>query len=116
MKNTPGPWKIDGAMTGPRCAQALFWEHPNYREPEAIIHITGKAYEDCPDASPLVAVLPCRDDIGNSADNARLIAAAPEMFEALCMIIDSDQWDYMESSVQDAVVRAVARAEKGGVE
>jgi hypothetical protein len=105
-------------MSGPRCAQALFWEKPDFRPAERIINISGRRYADCREAGPLVAVLPARDDNGDADANARLIAASPDLLEALKRIepiIDVIEYFSPEKAVDGSIAKqiraAIAKAE-----
>lgn len=48
--------------------------------------------------------------VGDARANAHLIAAAPDMYEALDMVLQSTEWSCMESETQDAVITAIAKA------
>lgn len=87
-KHTPGPWRATlvndtGWAVGPNTADG-----PDY---VADVHMltTGRSDED-------------------SAANARLIAAAPELLDALRALVSTERpWD----EVHDQALRAIAKAE-----
>ena len=57
-----------------------------------------------------ISIADCGCFSGNREANARLIAAAPDLLDALKMVQRSTEWPTMESETQDAVSAAISRA------
>ena len=72
-KHTPGPWKVDKELTS--------------RSGEWLIAM------DAGDKGRGIAIAETRVATGAELANARLIAAAPELLEALQLIADTDPVD-----------------------
>ena len=91
--NTPGPW-------------AIFWPHPAYKGHFAAGDSAG-IYEPATTRS----VASCATHTDNWRENARLIAAAPTMLEALRQVL---VLSYTDSSTDPAIVStcktAIAKA------
>lgn len=89
MKYTPGPWVVKSDEWGisVQCKDS----------------VSGLRFA----VTPICRIEQEKDSGGE--DDARLIAAAPEMYEALKKAADS--WEYMEPDVEEAVKSAIAKAE-----
>lgn len=88
--HTPGPWRVTETHT--RYIQA-----EGHLGPLAEL----RSRLDYPGMDPRVA---------QTLDaNARLMAAAPELLEALKLIPQSSEWSSMESDTQAAVLAALAK-------
>lgn len=91
IKHTPGPWSIN-----------------NWPQPDSSIAIGATG-------TPLIARVQLRDvSINEHNANARLIAAAPELLEALSELADevSDRFDLESPSTNPGIKHAVAVARK----
>lgn len=79
-KHTPGPWYIN--------------EHPYANQPEYVLAMPGKTGDDCLDVVSVAIVEMCQNTLTGWRSreechaNARLIAAAPKMLEALKQVRD----------------------------
>ncbi len=91
MEHTPGPWKWDGATLMPQVPNLDSAVH-------TILSEEGMAYG--------YVQSDWRDTIAESDGNRRLIAAAPEMLDAL-LLIDIDKQAPM---VRQAIHRAIYAA------
>jgi hypothetical protein len=95
-KHTPGPWEANGyhirqRVTGTRSIAEVAYTGPHHTEPH-----------EYPKSCRLV-----------DEANARLIAAAPDLLEALEAIMDSDLWEWNGSAafwLQDKVKAAINKA------
>lgn len=97
-KHTPGPWEANGyhirqRVTGTRSIAEVAYTGPHHTPPH-----------EYPKSCRLV-----------DEANARLIAAAPDLLEALEAIMDSDLWEWNGSAafwLQDKVKAAIAKAKE----
>jgi hypothetical protein len=95
-KHTPGPWEANGyhirqRVTGTRSISEVAYTGPHHTAPH-----------EYPKSCRLV-----------DEANARLIAAAPDLLEALEAIMDSDLWEWNGSAafwLQDKVKAAINKA------
>jgi hypothetical protein len=115
-KHTPGPWRYEAGgghaynrIVGADSVQVSGW-------PEPINGVSNASYSDriCENLGDI--------NLPGPAANARLIAAAPEMYEALCAALpllefevetrgDSDSdYEFPARSALDAVRAAIAKA------
>jgi len=87
-KHTPGPWQLT--------------------------HIAGQCYIiEGADASAILSI-DRRGDLVDQHANARLIAAAPAMLEALRWAMDNAEWSNDTATGTDPIRAAIAKAEEGG--
>jgi hypothetical protein len=87
--HTPGPWEIAGPNG--------YGDIDGHRVRDPRGYILAVAIGDVPELSPEA--------------NARLIASAPDLLEALKAVTQSTEWPTMERDTQDAVLAAIAKAE-----
>ena len=99
VKHTPGPWTVtaDGAGWYIECAP---------ERGHSVAYIMAEIGEEDPDTS---------DD--EKEANARLIAAAPDLLEALQMLLEFPNTGPATSAAREAITKATgaARATEGGV-
>jgi hypothetical protein len=94
-KHTPGPWKVSMPLIK---APA----RGGYYELGGVAQVLGDKHVP---------------DINEQEANARLIAAAPEMLEALKLIseldncFDEKEYDHLKSMADKAMLNAIAKAE-----
>ena len=94
MTHTPGPWTIDD--TGPH----------EFEEGHVELNIWG------PDGAYFGAIAAIRNDYSGDMDsNARLIAAAPKLLEALRMVCEYFEADYDRPNEYYVAEAAIAQAE-----
>jgi len=94
MKYTPGPWSVGTKQGDTIIADKKHARHDRETGHDAIDYYGGVCVAE--------SVLP---------ENRELIAAAPEMLEALKAVNSSAEWDYLEGNVQEAVAAAITKAE-----
>lgn len=93
-KPTPGPWIFDPENQGREFSQG--WGITGPTSGATLAHVPINGYEGSP-------------ELGTSEANARLIAAAPDLFESLRLLIkEIDRWE--EAVVQ--IVPSFARSGK----
>ena len=80
-----------------------------------VVTSDGHYVSPAADLTKIVALVfrPDTDSETGRHDNARLIAAAPELLEALLQVRASTEWSCMETSAQDAVEAAIGKATAG---
>ena len=80
-----------------------------------VVTSDGHYVSPAADLTKIVALVfrPDTDSETERLDNARLIAAAPELLEALLQVRASTEWSCMETSAQDAVEAAIGKATAG---
>ena len=94
MTHTPGPWTIDD--TGPH----------EFEEGHVELNIWG------PDGAYFGAIAAiCNDYSGDMDSNARLIAAAPELLEALRTVCEYFEADYNRPNECYVAEAAIAKVE-----
>ena len=89
MSHTPGPWEIESSF------------NPGYKNISAQKH------------TALAQVVWCMEDEGRSPEceaNAHLIAAAPELLEALEALVLDESKEYIPTRLWDAARAAIAKA------
>lgn len=96
-KHTPGPWEARGHIVMGKDEM-----------PVAAIWVQGYSLPDNPEPED---VRKFADALEKDKANARLIAAAPEMLEALENIENDDA--HMPAAIWDLIQKAIAKA-KGG--
>ncbi len=102
-KHTPGPWFIN--------------DHPYDNQPEYILAKTGDSKDDCRDIVNIAIVERNKNVIEGwrskeeAIANARLIAAAPEMLEALKTVVRYAQKSGDTSLAIGRAMNAIAKAE-----
>ncbi len=98
VKHTPGPWAIEYRTDG------QFTYSPRIYAGPAVIHYTAGYHTEEQDATFKA----------RAEANARLIAAAPELLEALQWIVSQPQ-GYMYLEVREKAAAALAKATGEGV-
>ena len=94
MKHTPGPWKITDKIDG------QFAYTPRIHVGPAVVYYTA-GYHTAEQDSEFKAI---------AEANARLIAAAPELLDALQEIVEAQKGGYLGWSHIDAASAAIAKA------
>ncbi len=98
ITHTPGPWHADNA--------GRIWR----RHPSELYENGGGVAGDKPVATANIGWIG-EDVTGYPIEaNARLIAAAPELLEALQMAAQSGGFQYMLHETRDAIEAAIAKA------
>jgi hypothetical protein len=118
VAHTPGPWAYCGADRGGcSCMTVMGEDHPiatvtsgDWGDDYPSLRLTGGSLDRGVEAYME------QTTYGNVPEavakaNARLIAAAPDLLEALKAVTQSTEWPTMERDTQDAVLAAIAKAE-----
>jgi hypothetical protein len=96
--HTPGPWSVCGAQDGKcPCSSVLY--------KDGVICEVRDSNSDMADAT---GHAPSPEE---AQANKRLIAAAPELLEALKIVAGSENWRCSEDGEWDIVNAAIAKAE-----
>lgn len=89
VKHTPGPWQIEGRYDVELGSLYLSTMHP----------------------MPIFELQPIVGSRDEHMANARLIAAAPELLEALHLVGMSAGWQYLMMETRKVIEAAIAKAE-----
>ena len=99
MSYTKGPWHVVGSDNATPHIQ----------------HERGGDWTDIDDLSSRVCVMPAEImNSYNAWENARLIAAAPDLLEALILASQSAGFQYMFHEARDVIEKAIAKAKGEG--
>lgn len=101
-KHTPGPWALETVATSVGSCHKIgpFPSSGTRKEVHACVYADGIRLGL--DEQTRVAI--------ELAANARLIAAAPELLEALQTMVEECKYTVMEASALDRAVEAIAKA------
>ena len=106
---TPGPWAIHHDVFADGCPEYIYGGPDEtyvcqIRRPDPNGNGTHKLWH----GEALARCLP------RAKANARLIAAAPDMFEALTDALNLISWEHIDNNLLRKMNAALAKAEKGG--